>query len=139
MKAWLCLVGGLTLLTSYSASASSPAATGLFALASDPGTVASNPAGMARLKEGGHSLAELMVVESLSRFDVDGSVTTVDGGDPDTDRTPVTIPSIYYVNSLNEDWRYGFTINVPTGFGSNDGASWAGRYYSGNFTLVYIA
>lgn len=119
--------------------ASSPAFSGLFATADDAETVATNPAGMSFLEEGGHAEVELMTIVSLDNYEVDKSKTTVDGGNPDDDYFPKAIPSIYYVNSLGEDWRYGVTLNIPSGFGSSSGNSWAGRYYSDSFSLFYVS
>jgi long-chain fatty acid transport protein len=42
------------------------------------------------------------------------------------------------VRPLSEDWRVGFSVNVPSGFGSDYGDDWAGRYYTDSFSLVYV-
>jgi long-chain fatty acid transport protein len=120
-------------------SASSPVMTGSFAGADSADTVANNPAGMSRLAEGAHREVELITFLSFDEFKVDESKTTRDGGNPDKEMSPQAIPAFYYVNSINEDWRYGFTVNIPSGFGSTNGDSWAGRYYSDDFSLVYIS
>ncbi len=123
---------------SQSALASNPAMSGLFATADAAETVATNPAGMARLSEGAHKEVQLMGIVSIDEFDVDEGKST-EGGDPDNDYYPKAIPSVYYVNSFNEDWRYGLTVNIPSGFGATNGKDWAGRYYSDDFSLVYVS
>jgi long-chain fatty acid transport protein len=124
---------------SQSVLASSPGFSGLFATADEAETVATNPAGMSFLEEGGHAEVELMTIVSLDNYEVDQYKSTEGGGNPDDDYFPKMIPSIYYVNSLGEDWRYGVTLNIPSGFGSSSGNSWAGRYYSDSFSLFYVS
>jgi len=118
--------------------ASSPAHTGLFAAAADTAETAyTNPAGMVRLEETTKTLQGI-VAYSFMEFDVDESLTSTSGGDPDKDHTPVVVPAFYYVKPFWEDWRFGFSINVPSGFGSDYGGDWAGRYYTDYYTLVYV-
>ncbi len=115
-----------------------PAFSGLVAEADTAESVFAAPAGMSRL-DGTHITLQGIVAFSQSRFDVDESRTTVDGGDPDNDNSPVVIPSFYYVRQLNERWHVGASLSVPTGFGSSYGSTWAGRYSSVDFSLVYIS
>lgn len=129
----------IAVLVCQAALASSPVMTGSFAGADGADTVANNPAGMSRLSTGAHKEVELITLLSFDEFKVDESKTTTDGGNPDNDLLPQVIPAVYYVNSINEDWRYGFTINIPSGFGSTNGDTWAGRYHSDDFSLVYIS
>jgi len=119
------------------AEASNPANTGLFASANSAETAYYNPAGMVRLKETSHTLQGTFI-HSFIEFDVDKNSTSVDGGDPDKDNTPIVIPGFYYVKPLNDDWRFGFSMNIPSGFGSDYGNDWAGRYYTDNYSLVYV-
>ena len=54
---------------------------------------------------------------STSKFEVDKSKTTVDGGDSD-DLTNVSgIPFIYYARPFWDDFRFGFSFVVPAGLG----------------------
>lgn len=112
--------------------------TGLVAEANDAESAFANPAGMARLK-GTHMTVQTMMVRSFANFDIDESKTTVDGGDPDRGENPTIIPSIYYVRELNDKWNLGASLSVPSGFGSNYGGKWAGRYNTVDFSLVYVA
>jgi long-chain fatty acid transport protein len=122
---------------SMSALASSPANTGLFATANTAETAYLNPAGMTRL-EGSHKTLQGILVYSFAEFEVDKDLTSVAGGNPDSDNTPIIIPGFYYTRQLNEEWWFGFSANIPSGFGSSYGDDWAGRYYSDEFTLVYV-
>lgn len=114
-----------------------PAGSGLFARADSAETVFTNPAGMSRLK-GTQMTANGIVSVDFSKFDVDENVTTVDGGDP-RDPQGALVPSFYYSRQVRENWNFGASLNVPTGFGATNGPNWAGRYYSDRSSLVYIA
>ncbi len=117
--------------------ASGPAFTGLFAKAYDASTVFANPAGMARL-DGTQMTGNGILVVDFSKFEVNENQTTVEGGNP-RDSDPTLIPSFFYSRQYNENWHFGYSLNVPTGFGATNGPNWAGRYYSDRFSLVYIA
>jgi long-chain fatty acid transport protein len=119
-----------------SAFAGAPAFTRLFGAAEDAETALSTPAGMTRL-EGTHLAAQGILVHSFAEFEIDENLTTMSGGNPD-DSDPAVIPGVYYVRPLGEDWRLGLSMNVPSGFGASNGSDWAGRYYSDNFSLVFI-
>lgn len=114
-----------------------PAGTGLFAGADSAETVFTNPAGMSRLEGTQMTLNGILAVD-FSNFEVDEKVTTVDGGDP-RDPQGSVVPSFYYSRQFRENWNFGFSLNVPTGFGATNGPNWAGRYYSDRSSLVYIA
>jgi len=114
-----------------------PAFSGLFAKAETAETVYSNPAGMSRL-DGIHKSGSLIIAQDLSRFEVDESLTTTDGGDP-RDPQAAFVPAGYYTRQLSDDWTAGVSLNVPTGFGTFSGPNWAGRYYADAFTLVYVS
>lgn len=118
--------------------AGSPALTGIVAQADDAESVFAAPAGMSRL-EGNHTTVQTMFVRSLSSFDVDEGKTAVDGGDPDNGSDPIFIPSIYHVRQLDDRWHAGISLTVPSGFGSDYGNTWAGRYNTVDFSLVYVA
>jgi long-chain fatty acid transport protein len=114
-----------------------PAGTGVFAKADSAETVFTNPAGMSRLADTQMTLNGILAV-NLSKFEVDENKTTVDGGDP-RKPDPAMIPSFYYSRQFQDNWHFGYSLNVPTGFGASDGPNWAGRYYSDRSSLVYLA
>jgi long-chain fatty acid transport protein len=123
---------------SPSLQAGSPALSGIVAEADNAESVFAAPAGMSRL-EGTQMTVQGMLVRSLSSFDVDESKTAVDGGDPDNGDDPIIIPSVYYVRQLDDRWHAGISLTVPSGFGSDYGSEWSGRYETVDFSLVYIA
>jgi long-chain fatty acid transport protein len=120
------------------ARAASPAFTGLAAVADDAEGALTNPAGMTRLDRPTTSLGALLA-QGFGSFEVDEQQTTVDGGDPDNSNDPIAVPSAYYVHPIDDRWRVGISLTVPSGFGSDNGGSWAGRYYSDSYSLVYVA
>ncbi len=128
----------LAAISTTGAHASGPAFTGVVAEADDASSVFTAPAGMTRL-DGDQLTVTGIVAQGFSSFHVDKRTTTIDGGDPDDDSDPVIIPALYYVYKLNEKWRLGASLTVPTGFGADYGNSWAGRYKTVNFSLVYVS
>ncbi len=126
-----------TLFHAVSSQASGPGFSGLFATADSAETVGANPAGMVML-EGTQMTLQGALIQDFSTFEVNEQLTTVDGGNPD-DATPVLAPSFYYSHQYNADWWFGYSLNIPLGFGSNNGRKWAGRYYTDEFSLVYVS
>lgn len=115
-----------------------PAHSGNFASADSAATVYSNPAGMSRLDRP-ELVIDTLVVFSKSKFKVSNATTTA-GGDGDTNNNFIAIPSLYFATpAFHERIRVGMSLNVPTGFGSNYGNSWAGRYVATKSSLIYIA
>lgn len=132
------LGAGVALAVSPLLQAGGPALTGLVAVADDAESVFVAPAGMARL-EGTHMTVQSMFVSSFADFEVDENVTTIDGGNPNKGKDPIIIPSIYYVRQLNDKWNAGISLTIPSGFGADYGSTWAGRYQTVDFSLVYVA
>jgi long-chain fatty acid transport protein len=127
----------VSLAAAANSQAHGPAGSGLIAKADSAETVFSNSAGMTRL-DGTQMTLNGILATDFSKFEVDENRTTVDGGDP-RDPQGSVIPSFYYARQYNENWHFGASLNVPTGFGATDGPNWAGRYYSDRSTLVYVA
>ncbi len=127
----------LLLFIALPSQASDPANAGRFAHADSAETAYNNPAGMVRIEETSKTLQTILAY-SFIEFDVDENKTTVDGGDPDSDTNFIGIPAFYYVKPVNDEWYLGFSMNVPSGFGSDYGGDWAGRYYTDSFALVYV-
>ena len=137
MIRWTIPATVAVLLGSTAVQASGPAFTGLFAKADSAETMYTNPAGMSLL-DGTQMSGNGILVVGFSTFEVDEDQTTVEGGNP-RDSEPALIPSFYYSRQYKEDWHFGVSLNVPTGFGSSNGPNWSGRYYSDEFSLVYVA
>jgi len=133
-KPVLCIVLGL-LVASTSVHAKRPGFTGLTALADSPDAAFWNPASVTRLP---HSM-ELQLVTAYSSSDFEVDEATFDGGDPSKLDSLSFIPGLYYVNPLNDEWVHGLSVNVPSGFGSDYGSSWSGRYLSQESSLVFLA
>ena len=120
-----------------SAHSAAPAFTRLFAAADTAETAYLTPAGMTRLNE--HSLVVSgLLFQYLGEFEIDESLTTVSGGAPDSG-DPILVPSIYYVRVVDPQWRAGVALTVPSGFGSSNGGSWAGRYYTTDSSLILVS
>lgn len=132
------LTGFAVLLSAPALRAGSPGLSGLVAQADTAQSAFSAPAGMSRL-EGTNMTLQGMVAISFADFEINENETEVDGGSANKGDDPTIIPSLYYVRQLNEDWHAGVSLTIPTGFGSDYGSNWAGRYETVDFTLVYIA
>ncbi|MGR5149800.1 OmpP1/FadL family transporter [Photobacterium alginatilyticum] len=127
----------LLLAASASSHATAPVFSRLFAAADSAETAYNNPAGMTRLQSNELSLSGHLI-KYLGEFEIDQSVTTVSGGAPDSG-DPILIPAMYYVRVIDDDWRAGFSLTIPTGFGSNSDGDWAGRYYSTESSLILVS
>ena len=77
------------------------------------------------------------VAVTESKFEVDESNRS--GGDADNDTTLLAIPSFYYVHPVNDRWRVGASLTVPSGFGNEYGKSWSGRYLAEESDLAFVA
>ncbi|UCO95863.1 outer membrane protein transport protein [Metapseudomonas lalkuanensis] len=111
---------------------------GIAASADSAETASDNPAGMARLDKPTATIS-LLQATGLGKFEVDEGQTTTSGGDPDNDLNPVMVPQAYYVRPLTDDLHAGISLTIPSGFGSEYGSDWAGRYYTDSYSLVYVA
>jgi long-chain fatty acid transport protein len=126
-------LGLLTIATSVQAKR--PGFSGLTALADSPDTAFWNPAGITRVPES----LELQLVTAYSSSDFEVEEATFDGGDPHKLDSTNFIPGVYYINPLNDKWVHGLSVNVPSGFGSDYGTRWSGRYLSQESSLVFLA
>jgi long-chain fatty acid transport protein len=134
----LTLVAAMGLGTATPAIAGMPALAGISAKADNAETAIGNPAGMARLGAQATTL-RAAIAQGMGDFEVDEGRTTVGGGDPDDSASPVLIPLAFHVRKLSERVHAGISLTVPTGFGTDYGSDWAGRYYADNYSLVYVA
>jgi long-chain fatty acid transport protein len=115
-----------------------PANSGNFASADSAATAYSNPAGMSRLDRR-ELVLETIAAYTSSQFKVSPG-TTAAGGDGDKQDNFIAIPSLYFATpAFHERVRLGFSLNVPSGFGSDYGNDWAGRYVATESSLVYVA
>jgi long-chain fatty acid transport protein len=113
-----------------------PALTGLTGRANDATSVFFSPAGITRLDRP-EVVAQATFMYQESEFDVQQA--TYSGGDSDKDNRLFIIPAAYYVHPINERWRLGLSLNVPSGIGHDYGRSWSGRYLSEESELAFVA
>lgn len=132
------LSGVLACLGSSPVLAGSAGFAGIAASADTAETASDNPAGMSRLTKASATIS-LIQATGLGTFEVDEGLTTTSGGDPDNDLNPVMIPQAYYVRPLSDSIHAGISLTIPSGFGSEYGSDWAGRYYTDSYSLVYVA
>jgi long-chain fatty acid transport protein len=128
----------LLVIAAAPARAGQPAFSGLAASADSAETASSNPAGMTRLPQA-TATARLLVAAGFGDFEVDENLTTTSGGNPDNDFSPVLVPLGYYVRPVSDRVHLGISLTVPSGFGADYGSGWAGRYYTQEYSLVYVA
>jgi long-chain fatty acid transport protein len=132
------LAGGVLVAASQASLAGSPVLSGLVAEADNAESAFTAPAAMSRL-EGTHMTVQGLFVQSFADFEIDNDKTTIPGGGPSKGSDPIIIPSVYYVRQLNDTWSAGLSLTVPSGFGSDYGGNWSGRYETVDFSLVYVA
>jgi long-chain fatty acid transport protein len=119
------------------AMAGSAAFSGRSASADSAETASTNPAGMTRMRSPS-TTASLALVNGFGEFNVDQQQSTP-GGDPDNDFSPILVPQGYHVRPINEQLTAGISLTIPSGFGSDYGSDWAGRFYTDSYSLVYVA
>lgn len=132
------LSGVLACLGTSPVLAGSAGFAGIAASADSAETASDNPAGMSRLDKPTATIS-LMQATGFGTFEVDDGQTTTSGGDPDNDLNPVMVPQAYYVRPINDSLHAGISLTIPSGFGSEYGSDWAGRYYTESYSLVYVA
>ena len=111
------------------------AAAGWAARADDVSTIATNPAGLARLKSRQFMVGAQPLYADVS-FDPDAN-TTVTGKDGDAaDWVPSA--SLFYGRPINERWAYGFGVYGNFGSALDYGTDWVGRYYTDKVTLQAV-
>jgi long-chain fatty acid transport protein len=125
------------LFASPAAAQLGPALAGRTAAAGNAATVNQNPAGIMRLSELEVVLDGMLAI-SDNKFDVKGG-TTETGGNPNNDVEVAGVPQFAFSVPVGERFAIGFGFSVPTGFGSDYGDDWAGRYLSQESTLVFMS
>jgi len=102
----------------------------------DASAAGGNPAAMTRLDrsqmEGG-----IMGLYADSQFNVKSSSNGDNGGGNAGGFSAV--PTLYYVHSLNPDWKLGLGVGSYVGGGSSYSHEWAGKYYEQRLNLPTVA
>lgn len=131
-------------LTEHSASGLGNAYAGAAAVAEDPSTVWFNPAGMTLL-HGRQITGSLNVIVPSIEFHNQSSTLSplvgggpISGGDDGDAGGPVPVPSLYYVQPLNERFTFGLGINAPFGLVTDYDDDWVGRYHAIKTDLLTI-
>lgn len=112
------------------------ASAGWAARADDAGTLATNPAGLARLTRPEFIVGAQPLYLDLE-FDPDEN-TTVSG----SDGGPASwIPSggLFYARPVDDRWAWGVGVYGNFGLGIDYGTGWVGRYYVDEVTLQALA
>ena len=94
-----------------------------------------NPAGMTGIDSVQIIVGSQVVIPTL-RFDSD--IATAGGSDGGNAGSVVSIPSLFAVKPLNNDWRLGLAISIPSGGGVNYGKDFVGRYQAQKSELAVI-
>ncbi|MDB4409831.1 outer membrane protein transport protein [Gammaproteobacteria bacterium] len=102
------------------------ASAGMTSRAQDAATAFANPAGMTRLKESQFMLGVQPIYADI-KSDVD--VATFGGSDGGNAGGLVPAGGLFYVHSLSQDLKLGFSAGSYLGLGVDFDNDWAGRYY----------
>ena len=102
------------------------ASAGMTSRAQDAATAFANPAGMTRLQES-QFMVGVQPIYSDIKSDVD--VATFGGGDGGNAGGFVPAGGLFYVHSLSQDLKLGFSAGSYLGLGVDFDNDWAGRYY----------
>jgi long-chain fatty acid transport protein len=95
-----------------------------------------NPAGMTGLNRD-QIFSGFQAV--IPKIEFDSSTATAGGSDGGNAGNTVVIPSVFYVNKLNDRTRLGFSVVAPMGGGVNYGDDFVGRYQTIRAELATVA
>ena len=114
-----------------------PAFSGITASADNATTAYYNPAGLTRIDH-----TQIVGLVSIgygeSDFKVKSGTTGGDLGNIQNDGW-FGVPQFFLSVPFKEDWRFGFSLNIPSGIGSDYGDDWVGRYQVQESSLVFVA
>jgi long-chain fatty acid transport protein len=102
------------------------ASAGMASRAADGATAFANPAGMTRLSES-QLMVGLQPMDSNIKFDTEQA--SFGGGDGGNAGGFAPTGGVFYVHSLSNDLKLGFTAGSYLGLGVQFEDDWAGRYY----------
>lgn len=101
-----------------------------------PDSAWTNPAGMTGLDRD-RLLFGFQAV--MPKIEFDSSTATAGGSDGGNAGNTAVIPSLFYVNKLNDRTRLGFSVVAPQGGGVNYGDDFVGRYQTIRAELAAVA
>lgn len=114
--------------------ATGPGFSGITALADSAETVATNPAGMMRLKKPsiyGNPLIFYSDSETEVTAKATGRKQTI------SNDSFMAMPGLYYAHPIGDRWAVGIGPNAATGLGATYNDDWAGRYLLKEWSLVF--
>ena len=136
----LCVLAAIAMAigtTPTSQAQTNPAFSGITATADNATTAYNNPAGLTRIDH-----TQIVGLVSIgygeSEFNVKSGTTGGDLGTINNDGW-LAIPQFYLSVPFKDDWRFGFSLNIPSGIGSDYGDDWVGRYQVQESSLVFVA
>ena len=114
----------------YISEVTSPATVGTAGVANvvnnfEASAALTNPAGMMGLEKD-ESLLGLQLLVAEIKFDSD--IATGGGKDGGNAGEPALIPGYFLVRTVNENWKFGFSVSGPLGGGFSFSDSFVGRY-----------
>lgn len=135
---YLLLVVAVTTITATVVEAqTNPAFTGMTASAENATTAYSNPAGMTRIDH--TQLVGLVTLGySESDFKLKNGTTGANLGSITNEGT-FLVPQLYLSIPFKKNWRFGFSLNIPSGIDSDYGDDWVGRYQVQRSSLIFVA
>lgn len=100
------------------------------AIAEDASTVRSNPAGMSRFSSIAVAGSVAWIFPSAG-FDDGASQPAFNeplGGNGGNGTPAATVPALYVIVPINDDWKFGLGVSVPFGLETDWNSDWLGRY-----------
>jgi len=133
------LAAGMLIVSALSSHAKAelePAQTGLTAGANTAATGFFNPAGMTRVANT-EAVGDVIAFYAESDFELQAG-SWVGAGTTVSNDEWVAVPGAFFVKPFARNWRFGMGLSVPTGFGSDWGENWAGRYIVQESTWLVV-
>lgn len=137
MSVVLAWISACMILPSIACAQTNPAFSGVTASAENATTAYSNPAGLTRIDH-----TQLVGIVSLGYSESDfklKSGTTGGNLGSITNDGYFVVPQLFLSVPFKEDWRFGFSLNIPSGIGSDYGEDWPGKYIVQESSLVFVA
>ncbi|WP_086933341.1 OmpP1/FadL family transporter [Agarilytica rhodophyticola] len=125
-----------------SATGTGRAYSGEVSKAEDATSVYANPAALSKI-EGNqrsgvfHALTFNADFEAQSQTEFNGNTVAVDGDRNGDMGGLFGGPNLYWMSKDINNWKYGFSLNTPYGYGTDYPRDWVGRYH-GTFSQLFV-
>jgi long-chain fatty acid transport protein len=130
-------------LIEFSGSGMGNAFAGGAASAEDASTIQFNPAGMSLLQDR-QLVGVLHYIHPAADFNNNGSTAAsalgsgpLTGPDDDGGRDAY-VPNFYYVQTINDEMKFGLAVNTPFGLATKYDDNWVGRYHAVESDVITI-